>query len=82
MQNFISHEATNGVDRGYLFVGEGKLALSSSHVPHNLIDLVIFELVENAIRADKDIVKRMCSIHLVRSLRLASHNAFNATQVS
>lgn len=49
MENLIGDKSTNRVNRGHLFVSEGKLALFGGHFPHNLIDLVIFELVKDAV---------------------------------
>ena len=57
------------------------LAGFSCHIPDNLVDLVVFKLVKDAIRSDQSIVEIVNTALLMCGLWLAGDNASHPTQV-
>ena len=59
----------------------GLLARPRCHVPHNLVDLVVLQLIKNAIRCDHNVVQIVDTALFVSGLRFASDNASHAAKM-
>lgn len=81
MEHLIGNQAANSVQRGHLTLAVGKVTLLSGHIPNNLVDCVILQLIENAIRSYQHIVQLVNSIDLMCSFRVTSHDALHTTKM-
>ena len=59
----------------------GLLACPCCHIPNNLVDLVVFKLIKNAIGSDHCVVKVVDTALLIRGLRIARDNASHPTKM-
>jgi len=81
MEHFVGYQAADGVQRGHLTLTVGDLALLSGHIPNDLVDCVILQLIENAIRSYQHIVQFVNSIDLMSSFRVTSHDTLHTTKM-
>ena len=58
------------------------LADFSSHIPDNLIDLIVFELVKDAIRSYQSVVKVVDTAHLMSGLRIAGYDTLHSPEMN
>ena len=81
MEDFVSHLARDSVDRGRLVLAVSLLPRPGGHVPHDLVDLVVLQLVEDTIGGDECVVEIVDPALLVSGLGLARHDAAHAAQM-
>jgi len=60
----------------------GLLPRLSRDVPDNTIDLIVFELVEDSIAGNQDVVKVVAARLFVSILRFTCHDTTHSSQVS
>ena len=82
MQDLVSNLTWNRVNRGYLPCAMGLLPRLSRDVPDNTIDLIVFELVEDSIAGNQDVVKVVAARLFVSILRFTCHDTTHSSQVS
>ena len=56
-------------------------AFGGSGVPNNLIYLFVFEVVEDAVRSDQNVVESLCPVLLEDDLRVTDDNTLGAAQM-
>lgn len=69
------------MDRGDLPLAVGLLPGFSSHVPDNLVDLIVLELVEDAVRCDQSVVEVVYTALLMGGLWLTSDHASESAEM-
>ena len=57
------------------------MARPRCHVPHNLVDLIVLQLIKNSIRCDQDVVEIVDTALFVSGLRFARDNASHAAKM-
>ena len=82
VQNLISNQPWDCVDWRDLPRTVRLLADFSSHIPDNLIDLIVFELVKDAIRSYQSVVKVVDTAHLMSGLRIAGYDTLHSPEMN
>ena len=81
VEDLVGYLARDGVDRRRLVLAVGLLTRPGGDVPHDLVDLVVLQLVEDAVGGDERVVEVVDPALLVGGLGLARHDAAHAPQV-